>query len=238
MSNHPIQVLIVDDHALVRKGLKALLNEHEDLIVVGEAADGLSAIDLVGKLKPDVVLMDLSMPGKLNMSGIEAIQQIVINDPGSRIIVLTALENNDVFLQAVRSGAMGFLLKSVEPDELIQAIHDVYAGRPFFSLKLAWTLLQGKNDAGTNTRSAVKLSNREADVLCLLAQGKTDQQIAGELVLTEVTIRTHIGRILKKLGVRNRVQAVLYSLRSGMVSQYGANELDRDESTNFLEVTY
>jgi two-component system, NarL family, response regulator LiaR len=215
MSNQPIKVLIVDDHAMVRKGMKALLSEYEDISVIGEAANGLKAIELVNQLKPDVVLIDLAMPV---MDGIEAIKGIIAIQPNQRIIVLTSYVGDEKLLQSIKAGALGYLLKDAQPEELVQSIRNVYLGEPSLDPTIAWRFLSKLSGAETTKRSAEELSEREMDVLRLLTQGKTDQQIAKQLVLTDVTIRTHISRILSKLGLKNRVQAALYGIRSGLVS--------------------
>lgn len=223
MGNQPIQLLIVDDHAMVRKGMKALLSEYPDINVIGEAANGLKAIELVEKLQPDVVLIDLSMPV---MDGIEAIRRIIAIHPDQRIIVLTSYSGDDKLFPAIKAGAMGYLLKDAQPEELVQSIRNVYSGEPSLNPTIAWRLLRGMTGVETTKRSAEELSEREIEVLRLLTQGKTDQEIAKELVLTDVTIRTHISRILSKLGLKNRVQAALYGIRSGIVSLDETSDFD------------
>lgn len=215
MGDQPIQVLIVDDHAMVRKGMNALLSEHEDICVIGEAANGLQAVELAKRLKPDVVLIDLAMPV---MDGIEAIKRIIADQPDQRIIVLTNFSGDDKIIQSIKAGAQGYLLKDAQPEELVQSIRCVYSGEPSLNPAIAWRFLRQLSGAETAKRSAEELSERELEVLRLLSQGKTDQEIARQLVLTNVTIRTHVSRILSKLGLKNRVQAALYGIRSGMVS--------------------
>ncbi len=215
MPDHQIQVLIVDDHVMVRKGIKALLNEYEDIRVIGEAPNGLKAIEAVEELKPDVVLIDLAMPV---MDGIEAISKIIAKQPDQRIIVLTSYAGDDKLIPAIKAGAMGYLVKDAQPEELVQSIRDVYSGEPSLNTMIAWKFLRKMSGIDTTRRSADELSEREIEVLRLLTQGKTDQEIAEQLVLTDVTIRTHISRILSKLGLKNRVQAALFGIRSGLVS--------------------
>ncbi len=215
MTDQPIKVLIVDDHIMVRKGITALLSEYEGINVVGEAANGVEAIELVEQLKPDVVLIDLAMPV---MEGIEAIRKIIAIQPSQRIIVLTSYTGDDKLIPAIKAGAMGYLVKDAQPEELVQSIRDVYAGEPSLNTTIAWKFLRKMSGAEATKRSAEELSEREIEVLRLLTQGKTDKEIADQLVLTEVTIRTHVSRILSKLGLKNRVQAALYGIRSGMVS--------------------
>jgi DNA-binding NarL/FixJ family response regulator len=229
MGNQPIQVLIVDDHAMVRKGMKALLEEYEDITVVGEASNGLKAVEFVEKLKPDVVLIDLAMPV---MDGLEAIKRIMAIHPDERIIVLTSYSGDDKFFPAIKAGALGYLLKDAQPEELVQSIRNVASGEPSLNPTIAWKLLRGMSGMKTPERATEELSDREIEVLRLLTKGKTDQEIAKQLVLTDVTIRTHISRILSKLGLKNRVQAALYAIRSGMVSLDEANDFeDIDDST-------
>jgi two-component system, NarL family, response regulator LiaR len=221
MDQHQIRVLVVDDHAIVRKGMKALLNEYEDINVIGEAANGLKAIEQVGTLKPDVILIDLSMPV---MDGVEAIRRIMSAYPDQRIIVLTSYTGDDKLLPAIRAGAMGYLIKDAQPEELVQAIRNVYAGEPSLNPAIAWKLLRGMTSVEPAKGAAEELSEREIEVLRLLTLGKTDQEIAGQLVLTDVTVRTHISRIISKLGLKNRVQVALYGIRSGMVSLEETND--------------
>jgi two-component system, NarL family, response regulator LiaR len=215
MGSQTIRVMLVDDHAMVRAGLKILLEESEDMCVIGEAANGLKAIELVERLDPDVILMDLNMPV---MDGIEATKRILALQPTRHIIILTGMLDDERLFQAIQAGAQGCVEKTTQPEELVQSIRDVCSGRPSLSPGIAWRVLRGL--AGTEKKGQPKdrLSERETQILCLMTQGKLDEEIAQELVLTEVTIRTHISRILSKLGLENRVQAALYGLRSGLVS--------------------
>jgi two-component system, NarL family, response regulator LiaR len=210
----PIKIMIVDDHAMVRKGMRAFLSEYEDIYVIGEAASGWMAIELVGQLKPDVVLLDLFMPG---MKGIETIQRLLAVQPHLGIVILTAFAGEEKVIEAIQAGALGYVVKDAQPEELVQSIRLVAAGTPAISPSLAWKMLHGL-ESETNHRKKMDLSEREIEVLQLLTKGKTDQEIASQLVLSDVTIRTHVNRILSKLGLQNRVQAALYCVRSGMVS--------------------
>jgi len=225
MGSQQIRVLIVDDHTMVRRGIKVLLDEYEDIQVVGEAANGLKAIELVDQLKPDVALIDLAMPV---MDGIEAIKRIIAAHPNERIIVLTGFAGDDKLFEAIRAGAMGYIVKDAQPEELVQSIRNVCSGEPSLNPTIAWRLLRGMTGAETAKRPTEELSEREIEVLRLLTKGKTDQQIAQQLVLTDVTIRTHISRILSKLGLKNRVQAALYGIRSGLVSLDETNDIGDD----------
>jgi two-component system, NarL family, response regulator LiaR len=215
MGSQTIRVMIVDDHTMVREGMKILLDQFEDIQVVGDAANGLQAAERVEQLDPDVVLMDLTMPV---MDGIEATKKIIARRPDQHIIVLTGLLNEERLFQAVQAGAQGCVDKTVDPEELVQSIRDVCSGKPSLSAGITWRILRGMSGLETTGQSKDRLSEREIQILCLLTQGKLDKEIAQELVLTEVTIRTHISRILTKLGLENRVQAALYGLRSGLVS--------------------
>ena len=214
MDNQPIQVLVVDDQAIIRKSIKALLNGYEDICVIGEAANGLEAVELVERLKPDVVLIDLIMP---DMDGIEAIKRIKVVQPRQCIIALTDHEDEDRLLQSIQAGATGYLLKEANSEELILSIRFAYRGYTLFSLIIPYMLLQDSSSIKPSKPPAVNSSKREMDVLSLLTQGNSDKQIAEQLVIAEMSVRTHISRIKAKLGVRNRVQVILYSIRSGMV---------------------
>jgi NarL family two-component system response regulator LiaR len=214
-SSQTIQVMLVDDHAMVRAGLKALLEQFDGIKVVGDAANGFQAIELVKQMQPDVILMDLSMPG---MDGIEAIQRILAIRPEQRILVLTGFLDEERLIQAIQAKAQGCVDKTIPPEDLVQSIRDVYAGKPSLSSGLAWRVLRRMNGNEIRQQKKDNLTEREIEVLRLLTQGKLDEEIARELVLAEVTIRTHISRILTKLGLENRVQAALYGLRLGLVS--------------------
>jgi DNA-binding NarL/FixJ family response regulator len=215
MDSQTIRVLIVDDHCMVRQGIKILLEQFEGIHVIGEAANGLQAIDLVEQLEPDVILMDLTMPV---MDGIEATKKITARQPDQRVVILTGLLDDENLFQAIQAGAQGCIEKTIEPEDLVQSIRDVCSGKPSLSAGIAWRILRGMTDTGTPGQPKNKLSERELQILRMLTQGKLDHEIASELVLTEVTIRTHISRILSKLNLENRVQAALYGLRTGLVS--------------------
>ena len=222
MGSQTIQVILVDDHTMVREGIKILLDEFEDIQVVGEAANGLKAIELVEHLAPDVVLMDLTMPV---MDGIEATKRIIAIRPKQHIVILTGFLDDERLIQVIQAGAQGCIEKTIQPEDLVQSIRDVCSGRPCLSPGIAWRILRGISDSETPGPSKSRLSEREIQILRLLTQGKLDEEIAQELVLTEVTIRTHISRILSKLGLENRVPAALYGLRSGLVSITETSEL-------------
>jgi NarL family two-component system response regulator LiaR len=225
MASKAIKIVIVDDHAMVRKGMKAFLGEFEDLQVIGDASDGWKAIELVDQLEPDMVLLDLFMPG---MDGIETIQRLMAIQPHLKIVVLTAYVKEDKVIEAIKAGALGYVAKESQPDELLQTIRIASTGTPAISPSIAWKILHASLDGHENaSQKKMELSEREAEVLRLLTKGKSDQEIASQLVLSNVTIRTHISRILMKLGLENRVQAALYCIRAGMVSleeTYDLNE--------------
>lgn len=215
MGSQTIQVMIVDDHAMVRAGLKILLEQFEGIQVIGDAANGFRAIELVEEFNPDVILMDLHMPV---MDGIEATRRILAIRPDQHIVVLTGMLDDERLFQAIQAGAQGCVEKTISPEELLQTIRDVDSGKPSLSPGIAWRVLRGLAGSEKPGDLKNKLSERETQILRLMTQGKLDEEIARELVLTEVTIRTHISRILSKLGLENRVQAALYGLRSGLVS--------------------
>lgn len=215
MTKPPIRVLVVDDHAIVRKGVRALLAEVEEIEVVGEASEGEEAIELVDRLHPDVIMMDLVMP---KMDGIEAISKITAKYPDARILALTSFANDDKVFPAIKSGAIGYLLKDSDPDELIPAIRQVYRGEPSMHPSIARKLLQELSQPSGNPPTPDPLTERELEVLRLVAKGVDNQQIASQLHVAEVTVRTHVSHILSKLHLANRVQATLYALKEGLVS--------------------
>lgn len=215
MGSQTIRVMIVDDHAMVRAGMKILLEQFEGIQVIGEAANGCQAIELFEQLAPDVILMDLHMPV---MDGIEATKRILAIQPKQHIIVLTGMLDDERLFQAIQAGAQGCMEKTIQPEELVQSIQDVSLGKPCLSPGVAWRVLRSLAGSKKPEQTKDRLSEREIQILRLMTQGKLDEEIGRELVLTEVTIRTHISRILTKLGLENRVQAALYGLRSGLVS--------------------
>lgn len=220
-----IRVLIADDHAIVRKGLCALLATEPGIEVVGEAQDGTEALAQVQALRPDVVLMDLAMPG---MDGLEATRRITASHPGARVLVLTSYSGDEQIFPAIRAGALGYLLKDASPDELVLAIRQIHSGESSLHPSIARRLLNeispGRNPKPSpwtpNQQRAVLdlLTNRETEVLLLVAEGATNRQIAGQLAISEATVRTHMSKILGKLNLTSRTQAALYALRQGIVS--------------------
>jgi len=209
----PIRILIADDHAVVRKGLRAILAVCEDLQLVGEATDGNEAVTLAKELQPDVILMDLEMPHK---DGIEAIQDIVISNPESRILVLTSFSEDDRVFASIKAGAQGYLLKDSTTEELLQAIRSVYRGQPALHPQIAGRLMREISEPTTLPLAEEPLTEREVTVLKLVARGLSNQEIALNLSISERTVSTHVSNILAKLHLANRVKATLYALKSGL----------------------
>jgi len=209
----PIRVLVVDDHFVVRKGVCALLAGAADIAVVGEAGDGRQAVDEAGRCDPQVILMDLKLP---EIDGVEAIRRILAAQPAVGIVVLTSTEAEDEILAAIQAGALGYLAKTSEWGDLLAAIRQVAGGEAWLPPNLTHRLLTYlKSRPAAETREP--LTERESEVLGLLARGWGNRKIAQELAISEVTVRTHVSRILDKLGVSNRVEAALHALRSGLV---------------------
>ena len=210
-----IRVLIADDQPVVRQGLRTFLELHDDIDVVGEAEDGERALEAVAALTPDVVLMDLVMP---RLDGIAAIERLRALGSTARIIVLTSFLDEDKVLPAVRAGAAGYLLKDVEPAELVRAIRTVDGGEALLHPAVAARVLRELADDGERVRRHELLTPREREVLALLARGRANKAIAFELGVAEKTVKTHVGNILGKLGLSDRTQAALYAVREGLVS--------------------
>ena len=217
-----IGVLIVDDQALVRTGFRMILEFEPDLHVVGEAANGEEGVAQAAALRPDVVLMDVRMPG---VDGIAATRRIAA-DPScqARVVMLTTFDMDEYVYAALQAGASGFLLKDVQPELLVAGIRSVYAGEsllaPSVTRRMIESFLERRPrvlEAGEQQRLA-SLTSREQEVLRLLARGLTNAEIARELYVSETTVKTHVGRVLMKLGLRDRVQAVIYAYKTGLVS--------------------
>jgi two-component system, NarL family, response regulator LiaR len=226
MTHKTIRLLIVDDQGIVRKGVRALLSEVEGMEVVGEAEDGQQAIDQAKVICPDVVLMDLVMP---RMDGIEAIQKILALQPNVRILALTSFATDDKVFPAIKAGALGYLLKDSDPKDLINAIEQVYRGDPFLHPSIARKVIEELNRPAKRPPTPDPLTQRELEILKLVAQGMDNQGIAKRLVIGGATVRTHMSNILSKLHLANRVQATLYALREGLSSLDGSVTSEDDE---------
>ncbi len=214
--NARIRIYLADDHELVRRGLLALLSTEPELEVVGVGADGAEAVSQAAALEPDVILMDLQMPRK---SGIEAIGEIKEANPHARILVLTSFGDDDLVFAAIQAGALGYLLKDSSPQELVQAIKNVHDGHPFLDPEIALKMIHEINRPLANrTPTEEPLTPRETEILKLVARGLSNNDIAGELVVSERTVRTHLSNILSKLHLANRTQAALYALRQGIAT--------------------
>ncbi len=211
-----IRVFLADDHAVVRKGLETLIGTHEDMEVVGTAVDGIEAVDLAAQLRPDVILMDIQMPRK---NGVQAITDIKDANHDARILVLTSYSEDETVFAAIKAGALGYLLKDSSPNELIQAIRNVYEGRSSLHPDIALKVIQELNKPSSKLPPTEEpLTEREVEVLQQVARGLSNQDIAEKLVVSERTVRTHISNILGKLHLANRTQAALYALRQGLVN--------------------
>jgi DNA-binding NarL/FixJ family response regulator len=222
-----IRVLVVDDQALVRAGFRMILEAEPDLVVVGEASDGLEAVDEVKRLTPDVVLMDVRMP---NLDGVEAtarIGEVNAARPDAapaRVIILTTFDLDDYVYAALRNGASGFLLKDAPPETLVEAIHVVAAGDALLAPSVTRRLIADFTRRGETAspapppRGLAELTDRELEVLRLMARGLSNAEIASQLYVGETTVKTHVGRVLMKLGLRDRVQAVVLAYETGVVT--------------------
>ena len=209
-----ISILIVDDHASVREGQRALIDTEPGMTLVGEATNGVEAVQMARDLNPDVIFMDLFMPV---MSGIEATEAITAEDPGARILVLTSFAEDEKVFAAVKAGASGYLLKDATPDEILAAVRSVYRGEPAMNPIIANKLMRELRRESDLPPTEDPLTERELEILKLVAQGLSNQEIAEELVISERTVRTHVSNILSKLHLANRTQAALYALKEGLV---------------------
>jgi NarL family two-component system response regulator LiaR len=211
-----IRVLLTDDHAIVRKGVRALLTTERDIEVVGEACSGAEALAQAETLHPDVILMDLVMP---ELDGIEATRQITSKLPGTHILVLTSFAADEKVFPAIKAGALGYLLKDSCPEELVEAIRKVYRGEPSLEPSIARKLLMElSHPPKQQPLAADPLTEREFDVLRLIAKGCSNKEIAVKLSLSDLTVRTHVSNILAKLHLASRTQAALYALQKGITS--------------------
>jgi DNA-binding NarL/FixJ family response regulator len=218
-----VSVLLVDDQPLLRLGFRLVLESQDDLVVVGEAGDGGEAVRLAGSLRPDVVLMDVRMPG---MDGIEATRRLVAGGSPSRVLILTTFDLDEYAYSALRAGASGFLLKDAPPNDLLSGIRAVASGdavvAPSVTRRLLDTFAHRLPEPGREASSDGRLESltpREREVLTEVAQGRSNAEIAERLVLSEATVKTHVGRILGKLGLRDRVQVVVFAYEAGIVAR-------------------
>jgi NarL family two-component system response regulator LiaR len=221
MSKKPIKLLVVDDQNIVRKGIRALIEQVDDMDVIGEASNGEEAVAEAKRLNPDVILMDLMMP---KMDGISAIREIQASQSPAQIIALTSFVTEDKVFPAIKAGAMGYLLKDSEPEDLIAAIRKVNRGEPSLHPIVAKMVLEEISQPVKQPLTPDPLTEREVDIVRLVAQGLSNRQIADQLVIGEATVRTHVGNVLNKLHLANRVQATLYALREGLTS---LDEIDK-----------
>ncbi|GHB50520.1 DNA-binding response regulator [Streptomyces viridiviolaceus] len=223
MTSGPIRVLIADDQQMVRQGFTVLLNTQPDIEVIGQAVDGLDAVARVAELTPDVVLMDIRMP---ELGGIEATRRITGAMPDIRVLVLTTFDLDEYVYEALRAGASGFLLKDASADQLAEAVRVVAAGDALLAPGITRRLIAEFSRLDDRPRAPLKervggLTERETEVLALIAQGLSNAEIAQRLFVAEQTVKTHVGRILVKLGLRDRTQAAVFAYESGLVRPSG-----------------
>jgi NarL family two-component system response regulator LiaR len=211
-----INVLIVDDHQVVRQGLRTFLELHDDISVIGEAEDGLAAIEMINQLRPDVVLMDLVMP---HMDGITATQKIHETGIPTKIIALTSFSEDDKVFPAIQAGAASYLLKDVSPDDLVEAIRAAYRGESRLHPDITRKLMEQVSHTQplSQENSKIELTGREREVICLVAVGRNNREIAEQLCISEKTVKTHISNILSKLNLEHRTQLAIYAIKNNMV---------------------
>ncbi len=215
-STEKIKVLIVDDHQVVRQGLRTFLELQEDILVVGEASDGQVAVEMVRQLNPNVILMDLVMP---RLDGISATRQVKSLGSDVKVIALTSFTEDDKVFPAIQAGASSYLLKDVSPDDLVEAIRAVYQGEARLHPDIARKLMEQVAHQSVPLREShvENLTERELDVIKLVAHGHNNQEIAKELVISEKTVKTHISNILSKLQLEDRTQLAIYAIKKGLV---------------------
>jgi NarL family two-component system response regulator LiaR len=217
LESHKISVLIVDDHPIVRQGLRTLLDLQDDLVVAGEADNGKTAVEMAARLKPDVVLMDIVMPG---LDGISATRQISALKQPTRVIALTSFVEDEKVIPAIQAGAASFLLKDVAPGDLLEAIRAAYNGEVRLHPHVIRKLMNQVASQPTATvRPGVDLTEREMEVLRLVAEGLSNREIAGRLVISEKTVKTHISSLLSKLGQEDRTRLAIYAIKKGLVNE-------------------
>jgi len=207
-----IRVMLVDDHQMVRNGLGTFLLVHDDLELVGEASDGERALAIFDHVRPDVVLMDMKMP---RMNGVEATRALTERDPEVRIIALTSFKDETLVQEALDAGAIGYLLKDIDADDLAEAIRAAHRGEPTLAPEAAWVLFQARR---RGPQLGDDLTEREREVLALIVEGATNPQIAERLIISRSTVKTHVSNILSKLGVHTRTEAASLALQEGLVN--------------------
>ncbi len=219
-----IRVLLVDDHALVRQGLRMFIEMQDDMQVIGEGSNGAQAVELAAQTQPDVILLDLVMPG---MDGIDAIHEILERSPRSRVLVLTSFGEDDKVFPAIRAGAQGYLLKDIQPTDLIKAIREMHQGKTQLHPDIAHRLLSAVADnppaaqakAAPLSKDREGLTEREREVLDLIARGLSNREIAGKMVISEKTVKTHVSNLLGRLGLEDRTRAAIWALKHGLGSK-------------------
>ncbi len=229
-----ITVLIADDQGMIRAGLRSLLEQDGGICVVGEAVDGLEAVDSARRMSPDVVLMDIRMP---ELDGIEATKRVLSELPGTRILMLTTFDLDEYVFAALRAGASGFLLKDAPSEDLISAVHTLARGEGLLAPAVTRRVIElfASTPVPNAPRELELLSARELEVLRLLAQGLSNAEIARQLFVGEATIKTHVSSVLSKLGVRDRVQAVIYSYEAGLIRPGDAWPRDDPDGTPTIQ---
>ncbi len=213
--NDVIRLLIADDHRVVREGLKAFIAPIPDFRLEGEAANGLEAVELAARLHPDVILLDLVMPG---LDGIGAVREILKENPEAKIIIITSFMEDTKVIDAIRAGASGYFLKEATPQEIETAIRDVFQGETAFPTKISNILVKEISRPRKTESKITQLTDREVEILKLIARGKSNQEIADEIFLSVWTVRTYVTGILDKLGLENRTQAALFAVKSNLVN--------------------
>lgn len=220
-----IRVLIVDDHAVVRQGLRMFIEMQNDMEILGEASNGNEAVEMSARLEPDVILLDLLMPG---MDGVEATRRILHSNPQARVLILTSFGEDDKVFPAIRAGAQGYLLKDVQPSDLVQSIREIHQGKAQLHSDVARRLMMAVSDDTINKKpnrasppnELDRLTDREQEVLDLIARGCTNREIAEQMVISEKTVKTHVSNLLDKLGLEDRTRAAIWALKHGL----GAND--------------
>lgn len=216
-----IGVVLVDDHAVVRQGLRMFIEMQKDMEVLGEGVSGIEAVELAAHLHPDVILLDLLMP---HMDGVEATHRILENDPHARVLILTSFGEDDKVFPAIRAGAQGYLLKDIQPRELVQAIREVYQGKAQLHPDIAMRLMKAVSGEPSFTEPKPEpvpkelqgLTDREREVLECIAQGMTNREIAEKMVISEKTVKTHVSNLLDKLDLEDRTRAAIWALKHGL----------------------